>query len=84
METLLAGAHLAAPLLCHAVKHGIHIALLQGMEKEERDATICCGTHTSASKETELIHAELAEQVQAGYTAVFPLEAVTALQNLWL
>ena len=27
---------------------------------------------------------ELAEQVQEGYVAVFPLEAVTALQKLWL
>ena len=27
---------------------------------------------------------ELAEQVQEGYVAVFPLKAVTALQKLWL
>ena len=32
----------------------------------------------------EFIHAELADQVQEGHVAVFPLEAVTSLQNLWL
>ena len=54
------------------------------MDKEDRDATIRCGTHASASKEADFIHAELADQVQAGYVAVLPLEAVIALQNLWL
>ena len=69
---LLAEAHPAAPLFCHAVEHGIPIALPRGMDKEERDATICCGPHASAIKEAEFIHAELAEHVQAGYVAVFP------------
>ena len=40
--------------------------------------------HTSARKEAEFIHTELAKQVQAGNVAVFPLEAVTFLKNLWL
>ena len=42
------------------------------------------GTHASASKEAEFIHAELAKQVQAGHVSVLPLKAVTSLQNLWL
>ena len=40
------------------------------------------GTHASASKEAEFIHAELANQVQAGHVVVLPLEEVTSLQNL--
>ena len=54
------------------------------MDEEERDAGIRYGTHASASKEAEFIHAELSKQVQAGHVAVFPLKAVTALQKLWL
>ena len=42
------------------------------------------GTHASANKEAEFIHAELAEEVQAGHVAVFPLEVFTDLQNLCL
>ena len=40
--------------------------------------------YASARKEAEFIHVELAEQVQAGHVDVFPLEAVTSLQNTWL
>ena len=40
--------------------------------------------HTSACKEVEFIHTKLAEKVQAGHVAVFPLEAVTSIKNLWL
>ena len=54
------------------------------MDKEEREASIRYGTHTSANKEAEFIHTELAKQVQAGHVAVFPSEAVTTLHNLWL
>ena len=42
------------------------------------------GTYASANKEAGFIHTELAEQVQVGHVVVYPLEAVTALQNLWL
>ena len=35
-------------------------------------------------KEAKFIHAEFSEQVQTRHVAVFPLEAVTSLQNLWL
>ena len=73
-----------SPLLLHAVEHGVHIALPRVMDKEDRDATIRCGTHASASKEAGFIHAKLADQVQAGYVAVLPLEVVISLQNLWL
>ena len=38
----------------------------------------------SANKEEECINTELFEQVQAGHVTVFPLEAVSALHNLWL
>ena len=81
---LPAGAHPANSLLRQAAEHGVPISLPRVTEEEERDTAIRCGTHASASKEAELIHAELAEKVQAGYVAVSPLEAVTALQNLWL
>ena len=46
--------------------------------------TIRCGTHAYASKKVSFIHVELADQVQAGYVAVFHFEAVIALHNLWL
>ena len=54
------------------------------MDKEEINVSICYGTHTSASKEAEFIHAELAKKVQAGHVFVLPLKAVTSLQNQWL
>ena len=54
------------------------------MDKEEINVSICYGTHTSASKEAEFIHAELAKKVQAGHVSVLPLKAVTSLQNQWL
>ena len=54
------------------------------MDKEERCASIRYGTHASTSKEAEFIHAEFSKQVQAGHVAVFPLEVVTTLQNMWL
>ena len=54
------------------------------MEKDEVDAAILYGSPASASKEAEFIRAALAEQVQAGHVAIFLLEPVTALQNLWL
>ena len=73
-----------SPLLLHAAEHGVPITLPLGMDEEDRDATIRCGTHASASKEADFIHAELADQVQAGYVAVLPLEAVIALQKIWL
>ena len=52
------------------------------MDEEDRDASILYGTHTSARKEAEFIHTELAKQVQAGHVAILPLEAVTFLKNL--
>ena len=84
LETLPAGAHPSAPLFCDAADHGVPIALLLRMDEEEREAAIRYGTHASANKEAEFINVELDEQVQAGNVAVFPLEAATALQNLWL
>ena len=81
---LPAGAHLEEPLIRHAAEHRVPIAFPQGMDEEERDAVTFYGTHTSARKEAEFIHTESAEKVQAGHVAVFPLEAVTSLQNLWL
>ena len=54
------------------------------MDEEEIEASILYGTNASASKKADFIHAELAEQVQAGHVSVFPLKAVISLQNLWL
>ena len=46
------------------------------MYNEEKDAAIRYGTYASANKEAEFINVDLAEQVQAGYMDVLPLEAV--------
>ena len=54
------------------------------MDEDERDAAILYGTYVSSCKEADFIHTELAEQVQAGQMAFFPLEVVTSLQNMWL
>ena len=78
------GAHPAAPLLRHVVDHGVSIALSWGVEKEEKEAALGYGTHTSALKGAEFIHNELAYQVQDGHVSVFPWEAVKALHDLWL
>ena len=54
------------------------------MDKEEKEAVILYGTHASAIKEADFIHTYLDEQVQAGHVAVFPLEVVNDLHNLWI
>ena len=54
------------------------------MDEEERDADILYGMHTSNRKEAEFIRTELAEKLQSGHVAVFPLEAFTFLKNLCL
>ena len=84
MATLPAETYPAAPLLCHTAEHGVPIALPGGMDKEEKEAALRCGTHVSALKEADLIHTKMAKHVQAGHVALFPLEAVNSLQNLWL
>ena len=43
------------------------------MDEEDRGTSICYGTHAYSRKEVEFIHAELSEQVQVGYVAVFSL-----------
>ena len=58
LDTLPTGSHLAAPLLCHAAEHGVPIALPRVINKEERDAAILYGTHTSSHKEADFIHTE--------------------------
>ena len=54
------------------------------MDEEENEEEIRYGTYDSANKEADFINVDLSEQVQAGQMAVFPLEAVNALHNLWL
>ena len=54
------------------------------MDEEEKEADIRYGNHYSANKEAEFIHADLAEQAQAGHVAVLTLKAVNTLHNLWL
>ena len=73
-----------ATLLRHAAEHSVPINLSRGTDEEEKEAAIRYGTHTSAIKDIEFIHADPAEQVQAGHVVVSPLEAVNALHNLWL
>ena len=83
LATLPAGARPAAPLLRHtAAEHGVPIALLQGMDEEEKEADIRYGTYAFANKEVKFINEELDKQVQAGHVAVSPLEAINALHNL--
>ena len=85
LAMLPAGLHLSAPLLRHEAEHGVPIALTRGMEEEDKEASIRYGTYASANKEAESnYNEELFEQVQAGHVAVFPLEAVNTLHNLWL
>ena len=52
------------------------------MDEEEKEAAIRYGTYAFANKEVKFINVELENQVQAGYVAVSPLEAVNALHNL--
>ena len=73
-----------APLLRHVAEHRLPIALTRRIDKEERNASICHGTHAYASKEAKFIHAELSKQVQEGHVAILLLEAVISLQNMWL
>ena len=59
LDTLPAGSHLAASLLGHSEKHGVHIALPQVIDEEEIDAAIRYGTHASPNKAVEFIHMKL-------------------------
>ena len=76
VATLPAGAHPASPILHHTAEHDTLISLTWGIDDEVKDTALCYGTHASVVKETEFIHTELSEQVQAGHVAVFPLEVV--------
>ena len=40
--------------------------------------------HSSAKKEVDFVHQDLAYQVQAGHIVVSPLYTVRDLPNLWL
>ena len=60
------------------------ITLPHGMDEKEKEVTISYGNHTSANKEAEFVHLELAKQVKERHVAVSPLETVNALHNLWL
>ena len=71
LATIPVGSHPAAAIIRDEAEHGVPINLPQEMDKEEREASIRYGTHTSAIKEVEFIHAELANQMQAGHVAVF-------------
>ena len=51
LATLPAEAHLAAPLLRHTAEHGFPIVLTQGMDEEEKEASILYGTYDSTNKE---------------------------------
>ena len=76
--------HLAALLVCHADTYSAPITIMHGIDKHENQAALRYRTHTSALKEAQFIHAELAEQVQAGHVAVFHLYMFMALPNLWI
>ena len=56
--TLPSVAHPVAPLLHDAAEHGVSIALLQGINKEEKEGLLCYGTHAAALNEEDFIHAE--------------------------
>ena len=54
------------------------------MYEEEKEVALRYGTHASTLKEAYFFHTELSEQMHAVHVAVFCLEVVNALQNLWL
>ena len=67
-----------------AIQHGLPISFPRGVSEEELRADLHYGAHSSAMKEVDFVHQELAEQVQAGHVFVFPLTAVRNLPKLWL
>ena len=83
-DSLSQKSRLGGLLICHAAEHGVPIALTRGINEEGKYASILYGTYASANKEANLINTELSNQVQTWHVAVYPLEAVNALHNLWL
>ena len=71
MDTLPFRLHPVAPLLCHAAKHEVPVALLCRMDIQEKQEALCYETHASALKEDEFIYSWIADQVQAGHMDVF-------------
>ena len=56
LATLPEGAHSEAPLLRHAVEHGVPIALPRLMYEDENEVALRYGTHASTLKETYFVH----------------------------
>ena len=56
---LPAGEHPAAPLIYHTAEHVIPVELPLKVDKKEKEAVLCYGTHNSALKEAYFIHVEL-------------------------
>ena len=71
-------------ILLHAADHGLLISLSQGMDEQEIAAALQYGTNDSSLKYVSFIHAELAEQVQAGHVDFLPLGLVRDIHNLWV
>ena len=84
LQELILDIHLDATMLNHARNHGLPISLPIGMSEEELRAALHYGAHSSAIKEVDFIHQELAEQVQAGPIVILPLAAAHNLTKLWL
>ena len=84
LQDLDPGSNPAASLLNHAPTHGIPINLPYGINRYENKGDIRYCAHDSKSKEVDFFHQELAEQVQAGHIAVFPLDTASHLHKLWL
>ena len=84
LQQLNITSHQAAALLNHARQHGLPISLPRGMSEEDLYADLHYGAHSSAKKEVDFVHQELADQVQAGHIVVLPMDTVQDLPNLWL
>ena len=84
LEGLPVVSYLAAPILSHMRKHGVPINMPYGMTDKELESAISYGSHSSSNKERSFVRRELAEQLQAGNIAIFPLAAIRHLNKLWL
>ena len=77
-------SHRAAALLDHTRQHGLPISLQRDISEEELRTALHYGAHSSAKREVDLVHQDLADQVQAGHIVVFLVDAVLYPPKLWL
>ena len=84
LQQLNLTSHRAAAMLNRARQHGLPISLPRGMSEEELRTALHYGSNSSAKKEVDFFHQEMADQVQAGHIIISPLETVRDLPQLWI